>query len=79
MNGNGVLGIAKSYQGTVASIVVTVGSGVLYLSRSLATREEINETKQEMKKEITEVKTELKSDISENRKTLEKIYDLLIK
>ena len=83
MNGNGVFGIIKSYQSIAASIagaiVCSVGSGVLYLSRTLATRDEINETKQEMKQEIKEVKEELKSEIKENREALKQIYRILTK
>ena len=52
-------------------------AGLFYLSRSLTTREEINETKQEMKEVIKEVKEELKGDIKENRETLKQIYGLL--
>ena len=81
MNGNGIFGKAGSYQGIVASvagaIVCSVGSGLFYLTRSLATRQEINEAKQEMKKEIKEVKEELKGDIKENGDTLKQIYGLL--
>lgn len=75
--------MASSYGNIVGSVVgaviCSVGSGVFYLNRTLATREEINQTKQEMKQEVKEVKEELKSDIKENREALQKIYEVLTK
>ena len=83
MSGNRVLGTTKSYHSAIAvgitgTLICCVGSGAIYcLRRTLASREEVNQIKQEVKQEIKQVKEELKGDIKGNRDLLRRIYGVL--
>ena len=60
MNGNGIFRTAAFYKDIVANVagaaLCFVGSRLVYLSLSLTTREEVNESKQEIKKKLNKLK-----------------------